>query len=114
MTTFIRQSPGCGNARSLNTHESQRPAYAGSIRRSISASRIQLSSSASTILPGERTLLIKRDLSPLDGNLVGRVDPDAHRVVVNLHDRNPNTFPDVKTLAKLPAQYQHDSLLPES
>jgi hypothetical protein len=59
-------------------------------------------------------LLIKTDLSPLDGNLVWGIDPDPYRVVVDLHDRDPNAFPDVKTLAKLPAQYQHDSLLLES
>jgi hypothetical protein len=73
-----------------------------------------LTGSAAATFPGERAILIERDLSPLDGDLFGCVDADPDRVVVDLHDRDSNAFPDVKTLAKLPAQYQHDSLLLES
>src|SRR5262249_16103588 len=58
--------------------------------------------------------LVEGDLAPLDGHLIGRFDADPDRLVVDLHDGDPDALSDVETLPQLPARDQHDSLLSES
>src|SRR5271157_938570 len=57
---------------------------------------------------------LERNLLAPDRHVLRSFDPDPDRVVVDLQHRDSNPISHPKTLPKLPAQYQHDSLLSES
>jgi hypothetical protein len=56
---------------------------------------------------------VEDDLLPLDGHLTGRLDSDTDRIAIDFDDRYTNVRPQTKTLAELPAQDKHDTLLRE-
>src|SRR3954449_3871670 len=54
------------------------------------------------------------DLLAIDRDVVGGLDPDPHRVAIDLHDRDPDLRAQLEPLTELPAQDQHGLLLLES
>src|SRR5262249_3621966 len=55
----------------------------------------------------------REDLLAIDGHVVGGLDPDAYRVAIDLHDRDPHILTHLEPLTELPAQDQHGLLLLE-
>jgi hypothetical protein len=58
-------------------------------------------------------VLQREDLLAVNRHIIGRLDPDPHRVAVDLHDRDPDLVAYLEPLTELPAQDQHGLLLLE-
>src|SRR6516165_8110853 len=69
--------------------------------------------SSGLALDRERTRQLENNLFPLNGYFARSLNPDSDRVAVDLDDRYSNVQPQSKTLAELPAQDKHGTLLRE-